>query len=233
MSTTTQQTVHLEFHEDGYGLFAFALKSGDEKLGVMAGFRSLAHAEKGFTDLGAALAPDRVVALIGESKVYRENGRIETHSEADYQEEAKAVFGPGEAPEHESVLIEWDGGWATAEDVDSAEKWIADRLAVWDAKGNPGRRSDFITSRRFPDQAIDGGSAPVVGQRVRLRQVVQRYPHFSAEDGRHGVVTQVDYEGGISVKMDDLLPGAEPWDNEIVWQGDQHSDFFLDCEIIE
>jgi hypothetical protein len=59
--------------------------------------------------------------------------------------------------------------------------------------------------RRFPE-----------GSRVRLTADVERYPHFIARKGSEGTVTH-NTDGGIEVKLDDHLPGAEPWDNEVVW----------------
>jgi hypothetical protein len=59
--------------------------------------------------------------------------------------------------------------------------------------------------RRFPE-----------GSRVRLTADVERYPHFIARKGSEGVVSH-NTDGGIEVKLDDHLPGAEPWDNEVVW----------------
>ena len=68
--------------------------------------------------------------------------------------------------------------------------------------------------------------ALVIGTRVRLVHDVDRYPHFIAERGSHGSVTHNDGDT-ICVRMDDLIVGAEEWDNEVVWRvrdGDDPSD---------
>lgn len=59
----------------------------------------------------------------------------------------------------------------------------------------------------------------VVGARVRLRDDVERYPHFVADAGMAGTVTTSDRDV-VTVRMDDALQGAEEWDNEIVWSVD-------------
>lgn len=59
-------------------------------------------------------------------------------------------------------------------------------------------------------------AALTVGTRVVLTGPVERYPHFIAPAGATGVVTD-ETRGVLSVRMDEHLPGAEDWDNEIVW----------------
>lgn len=60
-----------------------------------------------------------------------------------------------------------------------------------------------------------------LGDRIELVTEVERFPHFTAPAGARGTVTDLD-DSSISVKMDDHLPGAEAWDNEIVWSDDAH-----------
>jgi len=80
--------------------------------------------------------------------------------------------------------------------------------------------------------------APVVdeptfaeGTRVRLTNPVDRYPHFCAEAGATGTVTDVSTDS-VSVKMDVHLPGAEEWDNEIVWSLSNGDDPLDDLEAV-
>jgi len=54
-----------------------------------------------------------------------------------------------------------------------------------------------------------------IGTRVRLRHAVDRFPHFLAPAGGLGTVTQE--EEVLTVKLDEHLPGAEDWDNEVLW----------------
>lgn len=54
-----------------------------------------------------------------------------------------------------------------------------------------------------------------VGTRVRLRRNVERFPHFIAGEGTTGIVVTTDEQ--FCVRMDDHLPGAEEWENEILW----------------
>lgn len=57
--------------------------------------------------------------------------------------------------------------------------------------------------------------ALVVGDRVRLTNDVERYPHFIAKGGSAGTVTEVGEN--VIVKMDEHIPGAEEWENEVHW----------------
>lgn len=54
------------------------------------------------------------------------------------------------------------------------------------------------------------------GDRVVLARPVERYPHFLAAAGLTGEVVVAEPEL-ISVRMDERLPGAEAWENEIEW----------------
>jgi hypothetical protein len=58
--------------------------------------------------------------------------------------------------------------------------------------------------------------APPPGTRFALCEPVERGPHFVAPAGTTGTVVYVD-EYVICMHMDDYLPGAESWDNEITW----------------
>jgi hypothetical protein len=73
--------------------------------------------------------------------------------------------------------------------------------------------------------------------RVRLVRDVDRYPHFIAKRGSVGtVIAHMDTagDGHISVKLDDHLPGAEEWNNEVIWDEcwDGLLDFFEDVEAL-
>lgn len=57
------------------------------------------------------------------------------------------------------------------------------------------------------------------GTKVRLSRDIERYPHFTAPEGATGQVVAYDDEI-IRVKLDDKLPGAEEWDNELHWYPD-------------
>ena len=68
-----------------------------------------------------------------------------------------------------------------------------------------------------------------VGTRWMLRRDVERYPHFIADEGMRGTVTDAS-DSSVCLKMDEHLSGAEEWDNEVVWSSDddesaEHSAF--------
>ncbi len=84
---------------------------------------------------------------------------------------------------------------------------------------------------------------PAVGDRVRLRCDVVKYMDFIAPKGLTGTVTVSAADelcGYIAVVMDEPLPGAEPWDNEIHWRSGDQDDpeeyavlhFWNDCALI-
>jgi hypothetical protein len=65
-----------------------------------------------------------------------------------------------------------------------------------------------------------------VGDRVRLIHEVWRFPHFAAECGAAGTVTEVGPDL-VAVRLDDYQFGAEEWSNEVHWypsNGDDLSD---------
>ena len=70
-----------------------------------------------------------------------------------------------------------------------------------------------------------------VGTRVRVRHDVWRYPHFIAPAGAEGVVVDVgDSQVLLAVRLDEPVPGAEEWGNEVHWlEGDEP---FRDLEVI-
>ena len=65
----------------------------------------------------------------------------------------------------------------------------------------------------------------VIGDRVVLTEDVERFPHFIAAAGSIGTVSHLDGDC-LCVKMDKLIPGAEEWDNEVVWNTED-IEFFL------
>lgn len=65
-----------------------------------------------------------------------------------------------------------------------------------------------------------------VGYRFALRRDVDRFPNFVAKQGMTGTVTVAHEDGLITAKMDNHIPGAEEWRNELWW--DHGSAAFLD-----
>ncbi len=59
---------------------------------------------------------------------------------------------------------------------------------------------------------------PIVGQRVELRQDVDRFPDFVAATGSHGEVSFVS-DGFITVRIDDKYwtDGMDTWRGEVHW----------------
>ena len=74
------------------------------------------------------------------------------------------------------------------------------------------------------------------GDRVRLRRDVERYPHFTAPKGAVGEVSDVQCQTEwstcelVCVRMDERVPGAEDWDNEVCWQDEWVDDVLADLE---
>lgn len=59
--------------------------------------------------------------------------------------------------------------------------------------------------------------APPIGARVTLRHAIDRYPHFIAPAGSTGTVVDIGDPNIYAVRMDETLPGAEDWSNEVHW----------------
>jgi len=55
------------------------------------------------------------------------------------------------------------------------------------------------------------------GTKVILLHNVDRYPHFIAPQGATGTVIDVGDPQVFAVQMDEDIPGAEEWDNEVHW----------------
>lgn len=72
-------------------------------------------------------------------------------------------------------------------------------------------------------------ATPTLGERFVLTVDVERFPHFVAARGSKGTVADVSH-GAISLRLDEPLPGAEEWDNEIVWGDGVGRDFWEDVE---
>lgn len=52
-------------------------------------------------------------------------------------------------------------------------------------------------------------------QRVRLLTSVERFPHFTIDAGKTGIITEMNNDT-IWVKMDELVPGCEEWSNRLI-----------------
>lgn len=68
-------------------------------------------------------------------------------------------------------------------------------------------------------RAAASEQVPAVGSRGRLRRNVDRFPHFVALAGATGTVTEAT-DSLIALRLDEVLPGAEEWDNEVCWTCD-------------
>jgi hypothetical protein len=66
---------------------------------------------------------------------------------------------------------------------------------------------------------------PTVSERFILTRDVERYPHFIAAAGSKGTIVEATPEA-VSLRLDDPQPGAEEWDNEIVWSAELGQDIW-------
>ncbi|MHB8242799.1 MAG: hypothetical protein ACYDHN_12525 [Solirubrobacteraceae bacterium] len=64
---------------------------------------------------------------------------------------------------------------------------------------------------------------PAFGARFRLTEPVERFPHYLAPAGATGTIVEAS-KHVINLHMDEYLPGAEAWDNEITWTEDDDYD---------
>ena len=65
-----------------------------------------------------------------------------------------------------------------------------------------------------------------IGYRFKLIRPVDRFPDFVANAGLTGAVCLL--EGDLWAQMDQVIPGASDWDNQIHW--DSAEEFLDDSE---
>lgn len=72
------------------------------------------------------------------------------------------------------------------------------------------------------------------GTKVRLKEGVERYPHFIAEAGRTGIVAEHRVGNLLCVTMDEPLPGGEAWENQVCWGVDfgEYDTFATQLEVV-
>jgi hypothetical protein len=95
-----------------------------------------------------------------------------------------------------------------------------------------------------PARENDRVELPQAGDRARLGRVVERFPHFWIAAGATGTVTEAT-DALIALRMDEYIPGAEEWENELCWTADDGAlypgpeaeriarAFYADAEIID
>ena len=72
-----------------------------------------------------------------------------------------------------------------------------------------------------------------VGDRVRLVREAERFPFFCARAGLSGVVVAADADF-LRVRMEEHIPEAAEWDNQIIWTAaDERDDAVADLEKVE
>lgn len=59
------------------------------------------------------------------------------------------------------------------------------------------------------------------GDRVKLVQKVDRYPHFVVPTGAEGTVVK-NNEELLAVRIDTEVEGADEWNNEVHWYWGEH-----------
>jgi hypothetical protein len=96
-----------------------------------------------------------------------------------------------------------------------------------------------IIAEGGPAAAVDAAAAelrrrtcPPAGARVRLLRDVDRYPHFIAPAGALGEVVDVGDPNLFAVRLDQPLPGAETWSNEVHWILDAGENPAGDVEVL-
>ena len=78
--------------------------------------------------------------------------------------------------------------------------------------------------RSRPSRHVIGRAIVGVGDRVELTRDVERFPDFIAPKGWTGTIVECDADF-LSLKLDQHLPGAEDWDNCLIFTAeDYHHD---------
>jgi hypothetical protein len=106
---------------------------------------------------------------------------------------------------------------------------------LWSAAWGIAKRHEFDVARirgsriRLVDNLLEGYRPDTtkrrkvtqlsMGNRVRLVDDQERYPHFIVPAGAYGTVVDTT-DGVVSVRMDDRIEGAESWENELYFDED-------------
>ena len=143
-----------------------------------------------------------------------------TRGRDSYDEASAAVVLPLQADEAEvlSDLLSHDGDLLSQVLGYRPDEETLERLRRSLADDDPPHLSDLT-----------------VGTRVRLRHAVDRFPHFLAPAGATGTVTSTptaDPAGTLCVRMDEIIEGAEEWENEIVWSVGDGDNPLRDLEVL-
>jgi len=93
----------------------------------------------------------------------------------------------------------------------------SDAVEEWVAYNVPSAGDRHLTRRALP-----------TGHRFRLIRPVDRFPDFVTPAGLTGAVT--DAAAGVWAEMDQPVPGAAAWDNELYW--DTIEEFLQDTEAL-
>lgn len=102
---------------------------------------------------------------------------------------------------------------------DGLGRWVADGLATPEQARLVGEENAAKLATFVP------------GARVRTTRELDRYPHFIVEAGSVGTVVDVGDPTLFAVKLDDEVPGADDWGNEVHWSnGDSPHD---DLELVD
>ena len=102
---------------------------------------------------------------------------------------------------------------------DGLGRWVADGLATPEQARLVGEENAAKLATFVP------------GARVRTTRELDRYPHFIVEAGSVGTVVDVGDPTLFAVRLDDVVPGAEDWSNEVHWSnGDSPHD---DLELVD
>jgi hypothetical protein len=117
-------------------------------------------------------------------------------------------------------------GWSWVEHCDACRRFGTDEDAA-SALIAAGVGARYTLFAHAPGAAAGRGCAIDVppdfprGFRFQLTSPVDRYPHFLADPGLTGTVTECG-SGELWLHMDKPLEGAEPWGNDIQFLPDEH-----------
>lgn len=137
------------------------------------------------------------------------------------------VFDVTDLDEHEIQNLETE---AVVQGERSKDEYVRD-----DGKPSGHRDVPVLATRvSEPHTALaHAAHALTPGTRVRLRRDVERFPHFIAPKGATGTVVDNGSPDVFAVYLDETLPGAEEWKNEVHWIAGYHGDdVAADVEVI-
>jgi hypothetical protein len=169
------------------------------------------------TDVAATVDESEVVTAVTMGEMADGSARsfalVDAYDSTNELEQQYRISSPApaDAPEWAREFDRWT---IEIRSNASTRGWLELDIDELEAAGGSGAAVEMAVAI----EAIEAADArPAIGARVRLAHDLDRFPHFLAPAGSLGTVVDIGDPGVYAVRLDETLPGAEEWDNAIIW----------------